>query len=387
MESYRILKTERCITRFHDLYLTTSKLKHMAPHIDWIVIEEDIFDKDDTITSQLCLKVPKAQYEASSYLYALLHGYSEGRSVDFSILHKLQDQLDHLAHLCSFPVKDEEFGKRLDVLVTVLADIYGLGTQLPQGINLHLFEEQDEPYEHFPDIWIVNEDLFREDMEVIRENLSFILYETSKFYPLETEEDYPLEAGIVFETYQSFHSLNGWGMRLLDTLKIIHKVQSKYKINGQRIKNKKVNNKKAAEVWIKDLVSSYHLFADANKDFEENASKLFSFPIIGFADEPEVFIQSTSEGIKVGYQIIRWMGPHYPTPALEVKHVLAWDSLERLALEDKESKLLEILLKTIDTRKRQYKTCQFCGCKIAPEHRFDKDTCHTCASEQFGVVY
>lgn len=58
-----------------------------------------------------------------------------------------------------------------------------------------------------------------------------------------------------------------------------------------------------------------------------------------------------------------------------------------LSTEEQQEAILNLLMKTINSRKRQYRKCQYCGEKVAIEHRFDQNTCHGCASEHFGVVY
>ena len=69
------------------------------------------------------------------------------------------------------------------------------------------------------------------------------------------------------------------------------------------------------------------------------------------------------------------------------KHILIWKDIEVLNKEEQQEAILNLLMKTISSRKRQYRKCQFCNEKVAIEHRFDKDTCHGCASQHFGVLY
>ncbi|MEH7440643.1 hypothetical protein V7182_24640 [Neobacillus drentensis] len=110
------------------------------------------------------------------------------------------------------------------------------------------------------------------------------------------------------------------------------------------------------------------------------------FPLTDFADEPNIFLQISLDSIAFGYESIEWHG-HEPAPIFVTKKVVTWDSLATLTQQEKESIILETLLKTIQSRKRQYKTCQFCGEKTPPEHRFNSHTCHGCATEHFGVIY
>jgi hypothetical protein len=396
VDTYRILISENPYRRFEDLYNSAKELKRKAPQIDWVVGEEKMLNVDDKYESHLCMKVPKVQYEAAKHLYYLVIGSGENKFLNDPIFNNLEDNLSYLAHFCSFPVKEDEFEECLNKLSTVLSEIYSIGTQLRQGINLHLNVEHDEPYEHFPNVWILNEDLFQEEINIIRENITFILYETSKYSPFVEEETNLLEAGIVYETYQSFHSLTGWGMLLLETVTLIHQLKNKLletnDTNHSQIKGASL--KKAAILWIKDLISNNNFFqrneyvgGQQVTNLFMDYNNLFSFPLIGFADRPVVFVQPTIEGIKFGYHTIHWEHAHHPTPALAIKHIVTWESLEHLTQEERETTVIDTFLKIISSRKRQYRTCQFCGDKVSPEHRFNTRTCHGCAAEHFGVIY
>jgi hypothetical protein len=113
----------------------------------------------------------------------------------------------------------------------------------------------------------------------------------------------------------------------------------------------------------------------------------FDFTITGFYDEPIVFIRATDDGLVFGYKSIRWDGPATPTTTWITKYTLSWETLQLLNSEQKKEKILNMLLKTINSRKRQYRKCRFCGDKFPPEHRFDQHTCHGCATQFLGVVY
>ena len=93
-------------------------------------------------------------------------------------------------------------------------------------------------------------------------------------------------------------------------------------------------------------------------------------------------------GLEFGFEATQWDGPLPATiPGVYKKHLLPWEDLKSINHEEQVQIILDLLLKTINSRKRQYRKCQFCGEKVPIEHRFDKDTCHGCASEQFNVVY
>ncbi|MGG3235586.1 hypothetical protein ABEP17_19355 [Priestia flexa] len=136
--------------------------------------------------------------------------------------------------------------------------------------------------------------------------------------------------------------------------------------------------------WIKSLYGKYPLGEKGKvlKDYP------FYFKLEGFADKPEVYLRTTNDGLEFGYEATQWNG-YMPSPAPGVyrKHSLSWETLQSLSKVEQQEIILELLMKTINTRKRQYRKCQFCGEKVAVENRFDKDTCHGCASEHLGVVY
>ncbi|MFE8698258.1 hypothetical protein ACFYKT_18200 [Cytobacillus sp. FJAT-53684] len=111
------------------------------------------------------------------------------------------------------------------------------------------------------------------------------------------------------------------------------------------------------------------------------------FKLEGFADEPVVYIRATHEGLEFGFEATKWLDGHTPFPYMYKKHTLKWADLEKLSKGEQQEAILNLLMKTISSRKRQYWKCQYCGGKIAIEHRFDPNTCHGCASENFGVIY
>ncbi len=112
----------------------------------------------------------------------------------------------------------------------------------------------------------------------------------------------------------------------------------------------------------------------------------FYFEIDGFADEPIIYVFVLEDGLEFGYVGDEWRG-HTPIPINIKKHFLPLNfpvsNNETIVTEQ----ILEFLLKTVQSRKRQYRTCQFCNLKVAAEHRFDKNTCHGCATEHYGVIY
>jgi hypothetical protein len=133
--------------------------------------------------------------------------------------------------------------------------------------------------------------------------------------------------------------------------------------------------------WIQSLYSHYSMN-------NSTGNQTAYFKLEGFADEPEVYIRFTDEGLDFGYEAVQWEGPvPAKTPGIFNKQSISWDTMQALEKENQQAIMLDMLLKTISTRKRQYRKCQFCGNKVAKEHRFDRDTCHGCATEQFRVLY
>jgi hypothetical protein len=135
--------------------------------------------------------------------------------------------------------------------------------------------------------------------------------------------------------------------------------------------------------WINFLFGQYSI---NNKDNELMDCPLF-LTLEGFANEPKVYIKPIHEGLEFGFEGTKWIDGHTPSPYMYKKHTLIWGNIEDLSEEEQQQAILILLMKTINSRKRQYRKCQFCGEKVAIEHRLDQNTCHGCASKHLGVVY
>jgi len=390
VETYAILTLGDQLNLFDDLYHIAQELKYKAPQINWIVGEEKILQSDNKYEAQLCIKVPTAQLEAAKYLYSLIIDCKENEFLHNQVIHDLEENLAYLAQSCSFAVKYQDVEEYFSKLSTILSELYTIATQLPKGINLHLNRSEEEAYEPFPRTWIVNMPHYEKQVQQIQENICFIFNKNAKFSSISERENSLFTAGMVFQTYQSFHAQEGWGIRLVETLKLIHLLKH---LLGKKEEPAEHNTKERATLWIKELIANADLLEkhkvidyEQLTLFEVDDQNLFSFPLIGFADEPSIYVQPTMDGIQFGYHSIYWEG-HEPIPTLKKKQLLSWESLASLSHEQQEELVVELLLKTITSRKRQYQTCQFCGEKVSPEHLFNKKTCHGCATEHFGVVY
>ncbi|WP_404457914.1 hypothetical protein [Oceanobacillus kapialis] len=139
-----------------------------------------------------------------------------------------------------------------------------------------------------------------------------------------------------------------------------------------------------AQGWVYFLYDHYFQ-EDANNNLTDFIQY---FKVEGFANEPEVYIKTTNEGLEFGYIATRWDGYMVLLPSGQYKkHLLPWSSIKLMNKENQQERILELLMKTINSRKRQYRKCQFCGEKLATEHRIDDNTCHSCASKYLGVVF
>ncbi|MFF5996555.1 hypothetical protein AAGS61_17730 [Lysinibacillus sp. KU-BSD001] len=136
--------------------------------------------------------------------------------------------------------------------------------------------------------------------------------------------------------------------------------------------------------WLNSQCELYSITDPMNVSMD----KSFYFKLEGFADEPEVYIRATEIGLEFGYETIQWEGYMISTtPSIFKKHTLIWEELNFSNKMEQLDIIVNFLIKTINSRKRQYRKCQFCNEKVTFEHRFDKDTCQTCASDHLGVVY
>ncbi|MFB3164510.1 hypothetical protein ABLO26_24420 [Neobacillus sp. 179-J 1A1 HS] len=358
-------------------------LKIKAPQFNWVVSEEKILNFHNELEVQKCIKVPKSQYEGADYVYRLMTG-CRGYYLDlYPYLEELRVLAERLSDTCSDIVDEDEFEEYLANITTILLELYSFGVKLPEVVNLNFEVAQKLPGDHFPNDLLFPKKYFEEEL-IYQNNINFILKETSQFDQFLKHDPNMNAAGVVHEIYRSFHSLDGWGKRIIDTIDLIHQIKSKVihsNLEVDQSRRKVTNLKKEADKWVKERIAIDGLL---QSDFFEHP--IYSFPLVGFADEPEVFVQSTFEGIAIGYHSIAWHG-HIPEPVSITKHLVYWETLELLSDVEQEKVVLDTLMKTINSRKRQYKTCQFCGKSTPPGHRFNDRTCHGCATKYFHVIY
>jgi hypothetical protein len=73
--------------------------------------------------------------------------------------------------------------------------------------------------------------------------------------------------------------------------------------------------KPKARLWLKELIFNSNIL---DKEIAGNR-EIFSFPMVGFADEPLVFVHPVPEGLQIGYHSIEWDGQE-PLPIMVTKH-------------------------------------------------------------------
>ena len=96
--------------------------------------------------------------------------------------------------------------------------------------------------------------------------------------------------------------------------------------------------------------------------------------------EDGVVILLTPDAIEFRLPSVDWVHPGIPERTSQL-----WKRAEIDELDDKD--LVAWIMKARQARKRQFKKCQFCGEMVPPEHRFDGQTCHGCASDKYEVDY
>lgn len=144
---------------------------------------------------------------------------------------------------------------------------------------------------------------------------------------------------------------------------------------------------KSLKTRVSTEISNYFEINLLNKKAENIKNFQLFYALEGFANQPIFYVLSNDTGLRIGYQGIKWYGGIDPCPHFFDKHLLTWDNLLHLSIEEQQEIIATKLIKTINLRKRHYKKCQFCGEKVSSEHRIDQNTCHSCASEHLGVVF
>lgn len=115
-------------------------------------------------------------------------------------------------------------------------------------------------------------------------------------------------------------------------------------------------------------------------------------------DEVAWFLENngTDVLVKVSDQVVcvmrwyaRWDGPSELKPApISVGEIDLSRGRSNLSSDAIEEALYHLVEAAKLLRRSEYVECQFCGNPTPPEHQYDdEDTCHSCASSEYGVVY
>lgn len=107
----------------------------------------------------------------------------------------------------------------------------------------------------------------------------------------------------------------------------------------------------------------------------------------GFEEKEELYVLRDQNRLVVGFATFYWDGPSTPVKVVQITREKKLTEWEKEDSAEQAQWLLDALIQTKETRLSQFKLCEFCGAQTPPEHRFDDQTCHSCASIHYGVVY
>jgi hypothetical protein len=105
-------------------------------------------------------------------------------------------------------------------------------------------------------------------------------------------------------------------------------------------------------------------------------------------DPTDVAVEVEGATVRVMRWAARWVSSHELEPNPKVVSEIGIGNeagMDHEAIEDALEHLVEAARLL---RRSRYVTCQFCEKPTAPEHQYgDEETCHSCASSEYGVVY
>ncbi|HEY3319329.1 MAG TPA: hypothetical protein VGP72_02490 [Planctomycetota bacterium] len=94
-----------------------------------------------------------------------------------------------------------------------------------------------------------------------------------------------------------------------------------------------------------------------------------------------IVVVVTAEAVELRLPTVEWTcGSYGPAQASRLWKRVKWN-------EDTGTRLPELIEAARKARQREYRTCKFCGERVAPENRHSRDVCHGCAEERLGVVH
>lgn len=133
--------------------------------------------------------------------------------------------------------------------------------------------------------------------------------------------------------------------------------------------------------WILELINKNCI------DSEEKSLKevCHYFKIEGFCDEPEIFLAANTKGLEWGYDSVNWVDPATPIPTKETSYKISWEALNSMSAEGKMEKMIDTTIKYVNSKKREYRRCEYCNRKMHSKEFYDKTTCFECAKKHLGI--
>lgn len=102
----------------------------------------------------------------------------------------------------------------------------------------------------------------------------------------------------------------------------------------------------------------------------------------------EVAVEVTDDEVVIYLWAAKWTSPYEIEDAPKIVGRINLETHGPEADEAGFASALEHLVLAARTlRRMKFVTCQFCDGEIPSEHQFDAQTCHGCASKEYGVVY
>ena len=101
-------------------------------------------------------------------------------------------------------------------------------------------------------------------------------------------------------------------------------------------------------------------------------------------DPGEVIVRISGSKVSIAVFSIRWDRPHTPTVRPKSLATLNW---QRLPASTAMLTLHGLINAAVEIRRAKYRKCERCGETKPPEWMHAEQTCMSCATEHFGVVY
>ena len=128
--------------------------------------------------------------------------------------------------------------------------------------------------------------------------------------------------------------------------------------------------------WLREIIPVSRM---------ERAGDFFSLVSGG----PEgIVLLVTAEHIEIRLPTVEWTkGAYGPRETSAFWKRIKVETLDAMPEPERRDHLLTLFRKAEETRRSMYRKCKFCGAFVPPENRFDRNTCHGCASERLHIVY